>query len=131
VPFKCTVQIVFVLFLLPQVGQVFLPCTFTILEEQSMEFIFGLDMLRKHQCGIDLKENSLRFGSADIAVPFLPEHEIPRHLREDESSDSPTGAPAVPPGITDAPSTSAGPSGGASGPVAVSPAPLVVSYFDF
>lgn len=96
-----------------------------------MEFIFGLDMLRKHQCGIDLKENSLRFGSADIAVPFLPEHEIPRYLREDEGSDSPAGTPAIPLGITDAPSTSAGPSGGASGPVAVSPAPLVVSYSDF
>ncbi|GAQ81962.1 DNA damage-inducible protein 1 [Klebsormidium nitens] len=109
-----------------KVGQVFLPCTFTILENQDMEFIFGLDMLRKHQCVIDLKDSSLRFGSSDIAVPFLPEHEIPRYLWDEQTpSDSPKAPlPTPPPGITDAPSTSAG---GAGGPVAASPGPLVAT----
>ncbi|CAL5377214.1 unnamed protein product [Camellia sinensis] len=36
-----------------------------------MDFLFGLDMLRKHQCIIDLKENVLRVGGEEVSVPFL------------------------------------------------------------
>lgn len=47
-----------------RVGNGFLPCSITVLEkEQSMQFIFGLDMLKRHQCCIDLKRNRLVIGS--------------------------------------------------------------------
>nr|GMC49778.1 DNA damage-inducible protein 1-like [Ipomoea batatas] len=54
-----------------KIGSVFYPCSFLVLDSPNMEFLFGLDMLRKHQCMIDLKENVLRVGGGEVAVPFL------------------------------------------------------------
>jgi len=45
-----------------------------------MEFLFGLDNLRRHQCNIDLQSNSLKFPVLGLNLPFLPEHEIPKNL---------------------------------------------------
>ncbi|MEW5297783.1 MAG: hypothetical protein WDW36_000967 [Sanguina aurantia] len=59
----------------------------TVLEQKTgPQFIFGLDMLKRHQCCIDLCTNTLRFGSTSAELPFLPDHEIPkdfsRHVEE-------------------------------------------------
>lgn len=43
-------------------GSVTFLCSFTILERQDMDFLFGLDQLKKHQAMIDLKENCLHIG---------------------------------------------------------------------
>ena len=62
-----------------KVGGTFLSTAITVLEkEQDIDFIFGLDMLRRHQCTIDLRKNVLAIGSADVELPFLGESEIPR-----------------------------------------------------
>lgn len=66
-----------------KIGNSFYPCSFTVLDAPNMEFLFGLDMLRKHQCVIDLKENVLRVGSGEVAVPFLQEKDIPSHILEE------------------------------------------------
>lgn len=55
----------------------FLQCSFAILEEQPMDMLLGLDMLRRHQCSIDLKRNVLVIGTTGTQTPFLPEGEIP------------------------------------------------------
>ena len=56
-----------------------------------MPFLFGLDMLRRYQCSIDLHKNVLRFGSINNAeLPFLAEHELPQRLQR-ESGDAPAG----------------------------------------
>ncbi|KAH9313238.1 hypothetical protein KI387_028273, partial [Taxus chinensis] len=60
-----------------KIGTIFYHCTFTVLDSPDLEFIFGLDMLRKHQCEIDLKENVLRVGGGEVSVPFLQEKDIP------------------------------------------------------
>ncbi|XP_019196674.1 PREDICTED: DNA damage-inducible protein 1-like isoform X2 [Ipomoea nil] len=67
-----------------KIGSVFYPCSFLVLDSPNMEFLFGLDMLRKHQCMIDLKENVLRVGGGEVAVPFLHEKDIPSRLLDEE-----------------------------------------------
>ncbi|XP_059662336.1 protein DNA-DAMAGE INDUCIBLE 1 [Cornus florida] len=70
-----------------KIGNIFYPCSFLVLDSPNMEFLFGLDMLRKHQCIIDLKENVLRVGGGEVSVPFLQEKDIPsRFLDEDRYS---------------------------------------------
>jgi Aspartyl protease len=38
-----------------KVGNEFLATQLTVMENNDMPFLFGLDMLRRHQCQIDLK----------------------------------------------------------------------------
>ena len=61
------------------------PCTFTILENQSVDLLLGLDMLKRFQCCIDLERNELRLGGSGagtLAVKFLSEAELPESARE-------------------------------------------------
>ncbi|XP_036301856.1 regulatory solute carrier protein family 1 member 1 isoform X3 [Pipistrellus kuhlii] len=59
----------------------FLPCSFSILEEQPMDMLLGLDMLKRHQCSIDLKKNVLVIGTTGSQTTFLPEAELPECAR--------------------------------------------------
>ncbi|KAJ4833016.1 DNA damage-inducible protein 1 [Turnera subulata] len=67
-----------------KIGNIFYPCSFLVLDAPNMEFLFGLDMLRKHQCIIDLKENVLRVGGGEVSVPFLQEKDIPPRFLDEE-----------------------------------------------
>ena len=60
-----------------KVGDQFLASSITIMESSDMNFLFGLDMLRRHQCQIDLQANVLRFTNLDIALPFLQISQLP------------------------------------------------------
>ncbi|KZS09972.1 protein DDI1 homolog 2 [Daphnia magna] len=60
-----------------QIGDDFLPTSFSILEEQPMDMLLGLDMLKRHQCLIDLKRNLLVIGTTGTETPFLSENELP------------------------------------------------------
>lgn len=62
-----------------KLGNLFLPVAFSVLEGQSVDLLFGLDMLKRHQACIDLSTNTLRIGETDI--PFLSEHELPEKAR--------------------------------------------------
>ena len=71
------------------IADVSMPCAITVLEkEQDMDFIFGLDMLKRHQCCVDLEKNELS-GVQGKAVPFLGEHALPASAKaltgEDEA----------------------------------------------
>ena len=57
-----------------QLGSIFIPISITILEDDSMEFLFGLDNLKRHRCCIDLLSNVLRVG--EECIPFLGEADI-------------------------------------------------------
>ncbi|KAI9634425.1 snare binding protein [Dioszegia hungarica] len=59
-----------------KLGELHLPCSFTVLEGKSVELLFGLDMLKRYQCSIDLAANVLRIQQTE--VPFLPDHELPQ-----------------------------------------------------
>merc|ERR1719348_745651 len=60
-----------------QIEKDFLTSSFSILEDQPMDMLLGLDMLKKHQCTIDLKKNCLVIGTTGTETPFLPEAELP------------------------------------------------------
>ncbi|BEJ13223.1 hypothetical protein CspHIS471_0303970 [Cutaneotrichosporon sp. HIS471] len=86
-----------------KLGNLFLPVAFSVLEGQSVDLLFGLDMLKRHQACIDLAANCLRIG--DTSIPFLSEHELPEQARM-----LPVPAPEAPGPSTLQPKPSAGPS---------------------
>ncbi|CAN0575555.1 unnamed protein product, partial [Ectocarpus sp. 12 AP-2014] len=52
----------------------------------DVDFLFGLDMLKRHLCVIDLKSSTLGLGSAGASVPFLSEKDLPSSARETQAS---------------------------------------------
>ena len=55
-----------------------LPCSFTVLEDNKVDLLFGLDNLKRHQCCIDLVSSCLHIKNGELSVPFLGEGEITR-----------------------------------------------------
>ncbi|KAF4619329.1 hypothetical protein D9613_004886 [Agrocybe pediades] len=77
-----------------KVADLFLPCSFTIMEGRDVDLLLGLDMLKAHQACIDLEKNVLRIQGRE--VKFLPEHELPDKARDPiDPSELPTGTPAT------------------------------------
>ncbi|CAK9818140.1 Protein DDI1 homolog 2 [Anthophora plagiata] len=70
-----------------QIGNDHLTTSFTVLAEQSLDMLLGLDMLKRHQCCIDLKKNVLIIGTTGAETPFLAEGELPEWLRLSGYSD--------------------------------------------
>lgn len=54
--------------------------SFTVMEGKDVDLLLGLDMLKRHQMCIDLRENCLRVQ--DAKIEFLPEHQIPKMMEE-------------------------------------------------
>lgn len=63
-----------------QINDVFLQSSFSILEEQVMDMLLGLDMLKRHQCCIDLRRNILVIGTTGTETPFLSEGDLPKNI---------------------------------------------------
>lgn len=63
-----------------KLGGSFFAVSLTVLENNDVDFLFGLDMLKRHRCCIDLGSNVLRIvgGSGIEEIPFLPENELPQ-----------------------------------------------------
>ncbi|SCV72684.1 BQ2448_4221 [Microbotryum intermedium] len=63
-----------------KMGQdLFLQCSFTILEGKDVDLLFGLDMLKRHQACIDLQKDALVIQGREIR--FLSEHELPNSFQ--------------------------------------------------
>lgn len=62
----------------------FFPCSITVMDsenglgDKNMEFLLGLDMLKRHRCNIDLENFQLVFNTEDgkIITPFLHEKDL-------------------------------------------------------
>lgn len=68
-----------------KIGSIFIPVSFIILDGGNIEFILGLDILRRHACTINLKDNVLQIN--DTSVPFLSESDIKSEDNPSTSSD--------------------------------------------
>ncbi|CAO3637799.1 unnamed protein product [Cunninghamella echinulata] len=60
-------------------NDLFLGCSFIVVEGKGSELLLGLDMLQRHRACIDLRKNALVFDHCEI--PFLAEHELPEKQR--------------------------------------------------
>lgn len=92
-----------------KLGNSYFPFSVTILEGDDMEFLFGLDMLRRHQACIDLKSNVLSIGKE--RVHFLHEKDIPQREKnfgarspKPATKSEPLPPPAAAPTAVPAPS---------------------------
>jgi len=79
-----------------QIGSDFLPTSFSVLEDQQMDILVGLDMLKRHQCCIDLKRNLLLIGTTGTETPFLAEADLPACARLNHQG-TPSGSTAQEP----------------------------------
>ena len=62
------------------------------LGNQNMDFLFGLDILKRHRCKIDLEQNALVFGLPDrqsMEAPFLHEKDIDKNKGKTRGFDAP------------------------------------------
>lgn len=67
-----------------QIANHYFPCTITIMDseeglgDKNMDFLLGLDMLKRHRCNIDLARNALAFrvGSNTFEANFLHEKDL-------------------------------------------------------
>lgn len=79
-----------------------LPCSFTVLET-DLGVVFGLDMLKRHKCSINLAKDALEIGGMEIR--FLNEAEIEKNVksyRPNDISDSITSESGKDEGISTA-----------------------------
>lgn len=71
-----------------EIGGYAFPCSITVMDseaglgDKNMDCLFGLDMLKRHRCSIDLAKNVLRFtlgasGGETMEAPFLHEKDLP------------------------------------------------------
>lgn len=89
-----------------QIENDYLTTSFSVLEEQPMDMLLGLDMLKRHQvicfslsqrhclflcvfcqCSIDLKANVLKIGTTGTETPFLSERDLPECARLSTTSE--------------------------------------------
>ncbi|GMI06536.1 hypothetical protein TrVE_jg199 [Triparma verrucosa] len=46
------------------------------LGDKNMDFLLGLDMLKRHRCSVNLASNTLDFSTGNISTPFLQEYQL-------------------------------------------------------
>lgn len=71
-----------------KIGTSTMSCSFTVMEGKDVDLLLGLDMLKRFQGIIDLRQNKLIFGDGN-EVSFLGEADLPKYV-EDAKQSEPT-----------------------------------------
>lgn len=77
-----------------ELGGTFYPVSITVLEGGDVDFLLGLDMLKRHHAVLDMGNNSMKFAGGN-SVSFLSENQMPLHARgnyQEAVADSSTPA---------------------------------------
>ncbi|KAI5366238.1 Putative Ubiquitin-like domain, UBA-like superfamily, Ubiquitin-associated domain-containing protein [Septoria linicola] len=105
-----------------RIGNQTMSCSFTVMEGKDVDLLLGLDMLKRFQAVIDLRQNKLIFGDGND-VSFLGEADIPKYFEEAQAAEPTIKGPngteigaktgtVQPAGTAAAASSSSGSSGG-------------------
>ena len=82
-----------------KLGSSYFPVSITVLENSSLDMLFGLDTLRRYRCCIDLSKNVLRMndGFERIEeVAFLGDGEIPQKKEDIDGGQGLLGGGGAP-----------------------------------
>jgi len=66
-----------------EINGVVFQVTITVMDEKkglgdkNMDFLLGLDMLKRHRCNINLHSNQLEFTTGGVKTSFLHEYQLP------------------------------------------------------
>ncbi|ESL09196.1 DNA-damage inducible protein DDI1-like protein [Trypanosoma rangeli SC58] len=66
-------------------GGLHVPFSLSVIDDDKIDFIIGLDQMKLHRMIIDLRDNCLRV--ADTQIPFLPDSEVPDFVTGNEVVD--------------------------------------------
>lgn len=69
-----------------KIGNQTMSCSFTVMEGKDVDLLLGLDMLKRFQAVIDLRQNKLIFGDGN-EVTFLGEADIPKNFEEAQAAE--------------------------------------------
>ena len=71
-----------------EIGGKFFNCCFHVLENARIDMLFGLDMLKRHQCCIDLNKNVLTLNAGEISIEFIHESKIKKEFEDIEDIEN-------------------------------------------